>query len=167
MALKPDREYNETTDITNFWTTTTALATAAVGGVASLEATGTYGSGAAMGVDITSDPNIVAYVASASGAVPKGVLIQPVNAAMSTTRDFPNYESGEKRPGDKVTLIKKGFVVTDFVTGTPVVGGIAYLGSSGLISTTSGSFGGTTTPVVGRFESEVDANGYARVSIDL
>jgi hypothetical protein len=160
MALKPDREINETTDITNFWTTVAAEK----GGCASVV---TQGSGAAMGVNITDEANVVGYVASASGAVAKGILLQTVAAVMSATRDFINFENGEIRPSDKCTLIKRGFVVTDMITGTPTAGGVAYLGASGLISTTSGSFGGATTPVVGRFETTVDANGFARVSIDI
>lgn len=160
MALKPDREYNEVTDITNFWTTVAAEK----GGIASVV---TQGSGAALGTNIVDEANVVGYSASASGAVAKGVLLQTVTAAMSATRDFINYENQEIRPGDKCTLVKKGFVVTDLITGTPAVGGIAYLGASGLISTTSGSFGGASTPVVGRFETTVDADGFARVSIDI
>jgi hypothetical protein len=160
MALKPDREYNEVTDITNFWTTTSAEK----GGCASVV---TQGSGAAIGQNITDEPNVVGYATSASGAVAKGILLQEINQPMSATRDFPNYESGEIRPGDKCTLVKKGFVVTDMITGTPTVGGVAYLGASGLISTASGSFGGATTPVVGRFETTVDSGGFARVSIDI
>jgi hypothetical protein len=160
MALKPDREYNEVTDITNFWTTVAAEK----GGIASVV---TQGSGAAIGQNITDEPNVVGYATSASGAVPKGVLLQTVTEPMSATRDYINYYNQEIRPGDKCTLVKKGFVVTDMITGTPAVGGIAYLGASGLISTTSGSFGGVATPVVGRFETTVDAAGFARVSIDI
>jgi len=160
MALKPDREYNETTDITNFWTTVAAEK----GGCASVV---TQGSGAAIGQNITDEPNVVGYAASASGAVPKGILLQTVSAVMCATRDFINYENGEIRPADKCTLVTKGFVVTDMITGTPTVGGIAYLGASGLISTTSGSFGGTATAQIGRFETTVDAAGFARVTINI
>ncbi len=160
MALKPDREYNEVTDITNFWTTVAAEK----GGCASVV---TQGSGVALGQNIVDEPNVVGYVASASGAVAKGILLQTVTAAMVGNRDFINYENQEIRPSDKCTLVKKGFVVTDMITGTPAVGGVAYLGISGNISTTSGSFGGATTPVVGRFETTVDSDGFARVSIDI
>lgn len=160
MALKPDREYNEVTDITNFWTTIAAEK----GGIASVV---TQGSGAALGINITDEANVVEYATSASGAVAKGVLLDTVTAVMSATRDFINFENQEIRPGDKCTLVKKGFVVTDMITGTPVVGGVAYLGASGFISTTSGSFGGATTPVIGRFETTVDAGGFSRVSIDI
>lgn len=157
MALKPDREYNEVTDITNFWTTVAAEK----GGVASVV---TQGSGSALGVNITDEPNVVGYVASPSGAIPKGVLLQTVTAAMSATRDFINYENGEIRPSTKCTLVKKGFVVTDMITGTaPAAGDTAYLAASGYISKTQAS----GAPVVGRFETAKDSSGFARVSIDI
>lgn len=159
MALKGDREYNEVTDITNFWTTVAAEK----GGCASIV---TQGSGAALGTNIVDEANVVGYATTASGSVAKGILLQTVTASMGT-RDFVNFENQEIRPGDKCTLVKKGFVVTDMITGTPTAGGVAYLGASGLISTTSGSFGGAATAVVGRFETTVDANGFARVSIDI
>lgn len=160
MALKPDREYNEVTDITNFWTTVAAEK----GGCASIV---TQGSGAAMGINLLDEANVVGYAVSASGSVPKGILLQTVSAVMSPTRDFLNFENNEIRPSDKCTLVKKGFVVTDMIIGTPTAGGIAYLGASGNISTASGSFGGVVTPTVGRFETAKDAAGFARVSIDI
>jgi len=158
MALKPDREYNEVTDITNFWTTVAAEK----GGIASVV---TQGSGAAIGTNITDQANVVGYLADPSGAIAKGVLLQTVAAAMSATRDFPNFESGEIRPGDKCTLVKKGFVVTDMIPSgvTPTAGAAAYLAASGYISSSQA----TGAPQVGRFETTKDANGFARVSIDI
>lgn len=158
MALKPDREYNETTDMTNFWTTIAAEK----GGCASVV---TQGSGAAIGQNIVDEPNVVGYSADPSGAIAKGILLQTVAVAMSATRDFPNFESGEIRPSDKCTLVKKGFVVTDMIPVgiTPTAGDSAYLAASGMISSTQAS----GAPQVGRFETTVDANGFARVSIDI
>ena len=158
MALKPDREYNETTDITNFWTTVAAEK----GGCASVV---TQGSGAAIGQNIVDEPNVVGYVANPSGAIAKGILLQTVNTAMSATRDFLNYESGEIRPGTKCTLVKRGFVVTDMIVGTtPTAGAVAYLAASGKISMANY---GSGSPAIGRFETTVDSNGFARVSIDI
>jgi len=158
MALKPDREYNEVTDITNFWTTVAAEK----GGIASVV---TQGSGAAIGTNITDQANVVGYLADPSGAIAKGVLLQTVATAMSATRDFPNFESGEIRPSDKCTLVKKGFVVTDMIPSgvTPTAGAAAYLAASGYISSSQA----TGAPQVGRFETTKDANGFARVSIDI
>ena len=158
MALKPDREYNETTDITNFWTTVAAEK----GGCASVV---TQGSGAAIGQNIVDEPNVVGYVADPSGAIAKGILIQTVAAVMSATRDFPNFENGEIRPGDKCTLVKRGFVVTDMIPAgiTPTAGAAAYLAASGFVSSTQA----TGAPQIGRFETTKDAAGFARVSIDI
>jgi len=158
MALKPDREYNEVTDITNFWTTVAAEKGGCAGVV-------TQGSGAAIGVNIVDEPNVVGYVADPSGVIAKGILLQTVTAAMSATRDFPNFENGEIRPGDKCTLVKKGFVVTDMIPAgiTPTAGAAAYLAASGYISSTQA----TSAPQIGRFETTKDAAGFARVSIDI
>lgn len=163
MALKGDREYNEITDITNFWLASQATAVEK-GGVASVV---TQGSGAALGVNITDDPNVVDYEGTvASGTIPKGVLLQDVALAMSTTRDFPNYEKGDEiRPGDKCTLVRHGWIVTDMIGSgeTPAVGGIAYLGDDGEFYTSQQNSG----PTVGRFETTMDSNGFCRVFIDL
>lgn len=161
MALKPDREYNEVTDITNFWTTVAAEK----GGCASVV---TQGSGAAMGQNIVDEPNVVGYtVLPHSGVIAKGILLQTVTAAMSTTRDFINYENQEIRPGDKCTLVKKGFVVTDMIPSgiNPSAGDPAYLAANGDISSTQTS----GAPQIGRFETARDATntGFARVSIDI
>jgi hypothetical protein len=158
MALKPDREYNEVTDITNFWTDIAAEK----GGCASVV---TQGSGAAIGQNIVDEANVVGYVVNPSGATAKGILLQTVAAAMSATRDFPNFENGEIRPGDKCTLVKSGFVVTDMIVGTaPTVGATAYLAASGKISMANY---GSDSPVIGRFETTKDAAGFARVSIKI
>ncbi len=159
MALKPDRDYNETTDITNFWTTVAAEK----GGIASVV---TQGSGAAIGVNLADEANVVGYVASiTAGMVPKGILLQTVAAAMSATRDFPNFENGEIRPSDKCTLVTQGWVVTDMIPAgiTPTAGAPAYVAASGKISSTSGAL----TRRIGRFETTKDANGFCRVSIDI
>lgn len=162
MALKPDREYNEITDITNFWYADQATAVEK-GGVASVV---TQGSGAAIGVNIDDEPNVVDYEGTVtSGTVPKGVLLQNVALAMSTTRDFINYENQEIRPGDKCTLVRHGWVVTDMVGSgeTPAAGGTAYLGDDGELYTTQQNSG----PTVGKFDTTLDSNGFCRVFIDL
>jgi hypothetical protein len=156
MALKPDRDFFEDTDIMNYWINDGTQDTKEKGGVASVVSSGS-------GVAMDASGNVVSYVVDPSGAVPKGVLLHDVNPPLSATRDFRNYDKVEARPGDKVSLVRKGWLVTDFITGTPAVGGAAYLGASGLISTTQAS----GTVQVGRFETTVDADGFARVYIDI
>lgn len=156
MALRPDRDYAEVTDISQYWSTAAEQATKEEGGVACVE---TQGSGVALD-DLA---NVVRYSASASGAVPKGILLHPVNPAMSATRDFKNYANMEIRPGEKAVLLRKGWFVTDMIIGTPATGGVAYVGPSGFIKTTQDS----GAAVVGRFETTVDADGFAKVYADI
>jgi hypothetical protein len=157
MALRPDREYNEVTDISYFWSNEAAQATQEKGGIACLEGTG------GSGVSLDDASNLAQYATVGSGSIPLGVLLQDVNPPLSATRDFKNFYNMEVRPGEKVTLVRKGWVVTDMVSGTPGVGGIAYVGPSGLIATTSLN----SAPAVGRFESLVDADGFCKIYIDL
>lgn len=156
MALKPDRSAPnaEVTDIRQYWTTTQT--TKDKGGVASLV---TQGSGVAMD-DVA---NIVSYLVDPSGAIPIGVLLQDVRPPLSETRDFKNFSNLEIRPGDKCALLKKGEVVTDLVVGAPTAGSVAYLAPSGYLTSveTSG------VPIVGRFETVKDSDGFIRVTIDL
>ena len=157
MTLKPDRDYNLVTDITQFWQDPQATGVAE-GGVASVV---TQGSGLAI-ADVL---NVVAYVANPSGTVAKGILVHPVNPPLSTTRDFINFENQETRPGDKVTLIRKGWIVTDMLVSgiSPSAGDPAYLAGTGLMGTTQAS----GAPRVGRFEGPVDGDGFAKVYMDI
>lgn len=156
MALKPDRGHFEDTDIFNYWINDGTQDTAEKGGIASYVSSGS-------GVALDASGNVVSYAPTASGAVPKGVLLQDVNPPLSATRDYKNLQSLEVRPGEKVTLVRKGWLVTDQITGTPAVGGTAYVGNSGLISTTQAS----GAVAIGRFETTVDADGFARVYLDI
>lgn len=157
MALRPDREYNETTEISYYWSSEVSQATQEKGGIASLEGTG------GSGVSLDNVLNVAQYKTVGSGSIPLGVLLQDVNPVMSATRDFKNFATMEVRPGEKVTLLRKGWLVTDMVSGTPAIGGVAYVGPSGLIATTSVD----GAPACGRFESLVDADGFAKIYIDI
>jgi hypothetical protein len=53
--------------------------------------------------------------------------------------------------------------VTDAITGTPAAGDVAYMGNSGTVAT-SGAAG---CAVVGKFETTKDADGFARVYVNL
>lgn len=167
MALKPDRDHFEDTDIMNYWINDGTLNTAEKGGVASV-------SSSSSGVAMDASGNVVTYVADPSGATPKGVLVQDVNPPLSATRDYKNFQSLEVRPGEKVTLVRKGWLVTDQIQGTPNVGDKAYVGNSGLIATPTAIttvLGGTEEASgavpMGRFETTVDADGFARVYVDI
>jgi len=150
MALKPDR-IELLTDISFFMNTT-----AVRGGVVSAV---TMGSGVSM-----DDANaVVAYAAVASGARPVGVLLNDV-VNLDLTRQHINWHKDEVQVGGKVTVLRNGQVTTNRLVAsiTPSAGAPAYVGASGLIGTSS-----TNAVQVGQFLSGVDADGYAKVSINI
>jgi hypothetical protein len=149
MALKGDRNELDT-EVTYFMNET-----ASRGVIASVS---TQGSGAAM----DSSSAVATVAADPSGQAPLGVLLNDV-VNIDQTRQHLNWHKDEVQQGGKVTILTKGFVVTDKVSGTPSAGDVAYLAASGLISGTQA----TGAPAVGRFLSTKDADGYAKVSVNL
>ena len=165
MALKPDR-HEVVTDISFFMNET------AERGI--IVTHSTAGSGAAM-----DDSNaLVAIPTTASGSAPAGLLLNDV-VNFDLTRQHLNQHQDEVQKGGKVTLLKQGYVVTNKleVNSKPTVGAPAYVASSGLLSTTDPEgYDGSTLDLsrkvdystkVGRFLSTEDADGYAKVYIDI
>ena len=153
MALKPDR-IELLTDVSFFMNTT-----AERGGVAGLASASTAGSGVSM-----DDANaVVAYVAAVSGTRPIGVLLNDV-VNIDLTRQHINWHKDEVQLGGKVTLLRQGQVATNqLVAGiSPTAGTPAYVGASGLIGTSS-----TNAVQIGSFLSAKDADGYAKVSVNI
>ena len=153
MALKPDRDYNCHPDIAFFWDAT--MLTAERGGIASMKSAGS-------GVSLDDVHNVVTYAASPSGAIAKGILVQDVRD-VDLTKFHLNFYKDEVDAGSKVTIIRKGWIITNMVLGTPVAGAIGYLGASGYISTTQAA----GAPAVGQFEDTKDADGFVKFSVDL
>ena len=150
MALKSDR-IESLTDISFFMNTT-----AERGGVVSAV---TSGSGVAM-----DDANaVVAYAAAASGAKPLGVLLNDV-VSLDLTRQHINWHKDEVQVGGKVTVLRQGQVTTNMLVSgiTPSAGTPAYVGASGLVGTSS-----TNAVQIGSFLSGKDADGYAKVSVNI
>lgn len=150
MALKSDR-IELLTDISYFMTTT-----AERGGVVSAV---TSGSGVSM-----DDANaVVAYAANASGAKPLGVLLNDV-VDLDLTRQHINWHKDEVQVGGKVTVLRQGQVTTNQLVAAinPSAGAPAYVGNSGLIGTSS-----TNAVQIGSFLSAKDADGYAKVSVNI
>jgi len=151
MALKPDR-IELLTDVSFFMNTV-----AERGGVASV-VTATSGVGVSM-----DDANaVVAYVAVASGSKPVGVLLNDV-VDYDLTRQHINWYRDEVQKGGKVTLLRNGQVTTNQIAAgdTPAAGDSAYVGASGLVTTSNAG------AKVGQFLSSKDADGYAKVSVNL
>jgi hypothetical protein len=156
MALKPDRDYHAQTDITTVWG---GGNTATRGGVASI-ATATSGTG-------LSSKTTVEYAADPSGAVPMGCLLQDiVNVDLNQyTVNRYKEEVSSQASEPNVTLIRKGWVITNSITGTPTAGAVAYLGANGNFTPTRTH---AAHPIVGRFETPIDdATGYAKVYLDI
>ena len=158
MALKQDRSTLQT-DISFFMNEA-----ADRGGVVSLS---TAGSGASM----DNGAALVTYSADASGKVPMGLLLNDM-VDIDLTRQHLNQHKDEVQKGGKVTLLTKGWAVTNAIEGTAPNGGdLAYLGHSGNLAASDvasdDSDDDGSSRVVGRFLSDVDQNGYAKVYIDL
>ena len=156
MALKGDR-YEIQTDISFFMNEV-----AERGGVVVINGTP---SGAAM----DAANNIVTYAANPSGKVPMGILLNDM-VNIDLTRQHLNWYKNEVQKGGKVTVLRKGYVVTNKIStsGTPVAGDYAYLADSGLISTSARALvlDGGAQPI-GRFLTAKDTDGYAKVEINL
>ena len=167
MALKADR-HEAVTDISFFMNET------AERGVVVVHSTA--GSGSAM-----DDSNaLVTIPTTASGTYPAGLLLNDM-VNIDLTRQHLNQHQDEVQKGGKVTLLKEGWVVTNKleVNSKPTVGAPAYFTSSGLLSTTNPAaydattIAGASNPLgnenalVGRFLSTEDADGYAKVYIDI
>ena len=157
MALKSDRSTLQT-DISFFMNEA-----ATRGGVASISTGGS-------GVSLDNGAAVVTYGAVPSGKVPVGVLLNDM-VNIDLTRQHLNQHKDEVQKGGKVTLLTKGWVVTNNLQGTPAAGDLAYLGHSGNIANSDlsndDSDSDGSSRVVGRFLSAVDQNGYAKVFIDL
>jgi len=162
MALKPDR-HEVVTDISFFMNET------AERGV--IVTHSTAGSGAAM----DDGSALVAIPTTASGSIPAGLLLNDM-VNIDLTRQHLNQHQDEVQKGGKVTLLKQGWVVTNKleVNSKPTMGASAYIASSGLLSTTNpNANAGLGSDIdqhwgkVGRFLSTEDADGYAKVYIDI
>lgn len=153
MALKTDR-YEFQTDISYFMNEV-----AERGGMASLS---TGGSGAAMDQGV----NLATYASTGSGKVPLGILLNDM-VNIDLTRQHLNQYKNEVQKGSKVTLLRKGYVVTNKIQGTaPAAGDSVFVAHSGNLSKTD-LVGQGTQPVVGVWLSSPDQDGYAKCEINL
>ena len=153
MALKSDRHEFDT-DISFFMNEV-----ATRGGIASIS---TAGSGAALDQGVA----LVSYTGEPSGTAPVGILLNDM-VNLDLTRQHINQHKDEIQKGGKVTLLRKGWVVTNMIAGTnPTAGQDAYVAHSGYLSASDIAADGTG-PSIGTWLSTVDQDGYAKVSINL
>ena len=153
MALKSDRNELQT-DISFFMNET-----ATRGGVVSIS---TGGSGAAMDQGAA-----LVTLTAASGKAPIGILLNDV-VNLDLTRQHINQHKDEVQKGGKVSILKKGYVVTNKISGTPTAGVAAFVddGTAGNIATDAEIADGKKI-IIGRFMSSKDEDGYAKISVNL
>ena len=149
MALRPDRN-EHFTDLSFFLNETAErgiMVTAA-----------TQGSGAAM-----DDSAAAVQVANATNEKPVGLLLNDV-VNLDLTRQHINYAKDEVQQGGKVLLLRVGTVTTDQVSGSITMGEAAHFMSDGTLASATGS---SASIQIGRWLSKKDADGFAKVAINI
>ena len=155
MALKADRNELDV-DISFFMNET-----AEKGMVVCLS---TVGSGAAMD---QSQALVAKTDAHATTTFPVGILLNDV-VDLDLTRQHINWHKDEVQKGGKVAILKKGYVVTDQIEGTPTAGALAFMddADTGKFAVEA-SIDDTEYTAVGRFMSTKDEDGYCKVEVNL
>ena len=118
----------------------------------------------ASGIALGDRDQVATVKAFASGGIPLGVLLDDV-VNIDTTKFHVNPHKGEIQKGGKVTIARKGWFLTNNIHGTPAVGDKAYLEASGRFSAVE--IGTAQTPLVGRFLTKKDSDGYCKVEINI
>jgi hypothetical protein len=157
MALKADRlEFQ--TDISFFYNDSTAVTR---GGVVVHD---TAGSGAAMDQGV----NLVKYKQVVATDTPVGLLLNDV-VDKDLTRTHLNQYKDEVQRGGKVTILRKGWVVTNMITGTPAAGGLAFAddATAGNIAVDAWDAASSGNLCIGRFLSTLDEDSYCKVEVNL
>lgn len=158
MALKADR-YEQSTDISFFYTAGTATR----GGIALLDAVGASGAAMDQGV------NQVKYAQATATSVPVGILLNDV-VDKDLTREHLNQYKDEVQKGGKVTVMTQGFVVTNNIDNVTVVPGqvaFASATNAGNLTNIAATAQASGNLAVGRFMTAKDADGYAKVAVNL
>lgn len=157
MALKSDR-YEAQTDISFFYNAGTATR----GGVVVLD--NVNASGAAMDQGV----NLVKYKQATATDVPVGILLNDV-VNKDLTRTHLNQYKDEVQKGGKVTVLTQGWVLTSNITGSPAPGDVAYADSAtaGNLTNSASNAQASGNLAVGRFMTNKDADGYAKVFVNL
>ena len=155
MALKADRLELQT-DISFFYNDDATTR----GGV--VVHASTAGSGAAMDQGV----NLVEEKAVVGSDTVVGILLNDV-VNKDLTRTHLNFHKDEVQKGGKVTILRKGYVVTNKITGTPSAGDPAYACHANAGNIRKDSPGSSGNLLVGRFLSSEDEDGYAKVEINV
>ncbi len=124
----------------------------------------TAGSGSAIG-DSAGKTQLLAT--TPSGQKVHGVLLQNF-VSIDETKYHINWHKDEQQVQSPANVMRKGWVITDKVTGTPTDGAPAYLTLSGLVTPTVHATGGVAgSPLVGEFGGVKDEAGYVKLIVNL
>ena len=156
MALRPERD-EHLTDLSFFMNVT-----AERGGIVVLS---TAGSGSAMDDSSAVVKLPTVYNADVESGKPIGLLLNDV-VDLDLTRQHINYFKDEMQKGCKVLLLRRGTVTTDQISGTPAGGDPAHFAVGGVLCSVDAAYI-VTGVQVGQFLSTKDADGYAKVAIDI
>ena len=124
---------------------------------------------AGSGVAMDSTANLATVAGNSSGNLPIGMLLNEV-VNVDQTRQNINWHKDQTQQGDKVTIMTKGWAVTDELTGTIAAGNFAILSSSGTLAQLApgGTWNEAANPKCGVFRTnKSDTDGFATVYIDL
>ena len=152
MALRPDRNELQT-DLSFFMNETAERGLVVVHS--------SQGSGAAM--DDSSAVVAIPTQATLAASHPAGLLLNDV-VDLDLTRQHINFAKDEMQKGGKELLIRRGFVVTDQISGSITLGELAYFHVNGQL-TSATAYSGSTA--IGRWLSKKDADGFAKVDINI
>jgi|TARA_B100000085_G_scaffold285526_1_gene321895 hypothetical protein len=119
----------------------------------------TGGSGAAMDDSLAQVDTV-----SSTGDLAAGLILNDV-VNLDLTRQQYNAHKDEVQLGGKVTLLRRGTVVTDQISGTPVIGEKVHFDATGKLTTASDPAG--KSMAVGRWLGIKDKDGYAKVEINI
>lgn len=157
MALKSDR-YELQHDISFYWGGDDPVDR---GGIA------VHGETAGVGASMDQGENVAVYqaVGESTSGVPLGVLLNDV-VNKDLTRTHLNIYKNEVQLGGKVTILRKGYVVTNMIDDVVVSAGqAAYVSKANAGNFTN--VAGNAVHKVGRFLTGKDADGYAKVEVNL
>jgi hypothetical protein len=151
MALKADR-YEARTDISFFYNQGAVTR----GGVV------VHGTTAGSGASMDQGRNLVRYKVVTGSDVPVGILLNDV-VNKDLTRTHLNVYKDEVQLGGKVTILRGGWVVTNNLDSVTIAAGETAYAST----VTAGNISNSGTLVIGKFLTSKDADGYAKVEINL
>lgn len=108
------------------------------------------------------DPTATVEVPTGPSGVPAGVLMNDV-VNLNLTRQHINWHQDEVQVVNKVAILRRGVVRTNMVADgdTPAAGDDAHYTTGGEFTTDD------TSAKVGVFVSELDAEGYVEVEINI